>query len=285
MHDSPMQKNTTLRQSGFTIVELLIVIVVIGILAAIIVVSFMSMRGRASDTLSKNDVSAAIKAIEMHRAATGSYPQTTSDATEDGATGVRTDSNCDVGTKSIDWIPNVSPMYVSQLPQSSGNHPFGDGTGCYKYWSNGENYIISAWGATTASNPEDSDMYRRVGFGDVSSGTSHIYYCNNTEKVGGGSPYDESADLYQHSFTVSNISNCDETHPNDQEPSEPGRTINGVFVPQHVLDWIESNYPNHHIYRVDDDGGEYEIRIENASGDDDYRFEYNGDWELIEIDH
>lgn len=43
-------------QSGFTIVELLIVIVVIGILAAITIVAYNGVQNRANDTVIKSDV-------------------------------------------------------------------------------------------------------------------------------------------------------------------------------------------------------------------------------------
>ena len=45
-----------MRQRGFTIVELLIVIVVIGILAAITVVAFNGVQRKARDTDRKSDV-------------------------------------------------------------------------------------------------------------------------------------------------------------------------------------------------------------------------------------
>jgi len=49
------------KQSGFTIVELLIVIVVIGILAAITIVSFNGVQNRAADTVVQSDLNALIK--------------------------------------------------------------------------------------------------------------------------------------------------------------------------------------------------------------------------------
>lgn len=49
---------------GFTIVELLIVIVVIGILAAITVVAFNGVQQRAQEAKIKSDVSAIVKAVQ-----------------------------------------------------------------------------------------------------------------------------------------------------------------------------------------------------------------------------
>lgn len=59
---------------GFTIVELLIVIVVIGILAAITIVAYSGFQTRARDTIRTNDSTAIRKALELYKADKGSYP-------------------------------------------------------------------------------------------------------------------------------------------------------------------------------------------------------------------
>ena len=62
------------RQRGFTIVELLIVIVVIGILAAITIVAFNGVQTRAKNTAIENTASAYKKALAAYVADKGDYP-------------------------------------------------------------------------------------------------------------------------------------------------------------------------------------------------------------------
>ncbi len=63
-----------MRQEGFTIVELLIVIVVIGILAAITIVAFNGVQNRAHNTAVQNDLSNLAKQVRAYHAMEGRYP-------------------------------------------------------------------------------------------------------------------------------------------------------------------------------------------------------------------
>lgn len=67
-------------ESGFTIVELLIVIVVIGILAALVLNTFQGVQARARDTERKTDVNALATQYEVFYNDNGRYPTTTEGA-------------------------------------------------------------------------------------------------------------------------------------------------------------------------------------------------------------
>jgi prepilin-type N-terminal cleavage/methylation domain-containing protein len=59
---------------GFTIVELLIVIVIIGILAALVITTYSGIQKKARDTERKTDVNALHSQVEAYQAQNGKYP-------------------------------------------------------------------------------------------------------------------------------------------------------------------------------------------------------------------
>ena len=62
------------KQQGFTIVELLIVIVVIGILAALVITTFTGIQQKARNTERQTDIKALHGQIEAYYAQNGKYP-------------------------------------------------------------------------------------------------------------------------------------------------------------------------------------------------------------------
>ena len=71
-----MIKNQTHKygKSGFTIVELLIVIIVIGILAAIVIVAYNGIQTQANNTAKISELKALKKLFEVYKAKEGVYP-------------------------------------------------------------------------------------------------------------------------------------------------------------------------------------------------------------------
>lgn len=120
-------------QRGFTIVELLIVIVIIGILAAIITVTYRGVQDRARFSLMQSDLKSITKGIEMYKVDNGRYPITI------GQSGC-TSNWCGWDQLSGDgFINGVSPKYMAKIPQLPDVNINND---TYLYQSDGTDYQL-----------------------------------------------------------------------------------------------------------------------------------------------
>ena len=109
--------------AGFTIVELLIVIVVIGILAAITIVSYSGIQSRAQFAAYRTDIDSLNKAILLYYTDNGYYPMN----------GVPAGSCAtNVATGSGDFITGLAPTYMRSVPSTPN-------------WSSGANYYAYCW--------------------------------------------------------------------------------------------------------------------------------------------
>ena len=95
-------------QAGFTIVELLIVIVVIAILAAISVVAYSGVQSRARDSKRASDIATIERAIRAYEVANDGLPITM--------------SYTDTGSSS-GWDYSRNPDWLKFLRPQSGNMP------------------------------------------------------------------------------------------------------------------------------------------------------------------
>lgn len=141
---------TRVRQShGFTIVELLIVIVVIAILAAITIVSFNGIQARAKDSSRNASVVALQKAIELYNAENNVYPT---------MAGCNDNAGCAVAGLAAPLVPT----YIAVMPSDLAGVSYARNTGGIGYGLNvpyeakprcvaGTNPNTS-WGWFTSSN-------------------------------------------------------------------------------------------------------------------------------------
>ena len=62
------------RQRGFTLIEIMVVLVIMGIMAALVVPNLMDRPDQARATAASNDVGAIMQALKLYRLDNGSYP-------------------------------------------------------------------------------------------------------------------------------------------------------------------------------------------------------------------
>lgn len=163
---------------GFTIVELLIVIVVIGILAAITIVAFNGIQQRAKNTKSINATTAWIKAIKMYNVDTGNWPS--SSCLGATTTYVGENSQCWDGTS---WT--VTPTFLTSMqpymkdtpePDTTNLHNTGE-TGSPKrgafFYNTATEKLIYMMLSNTSSCPDIGSTFRSRG--TYGNGSACVY--------------------------------------------------------------------------------------------------------------
>lgn len=107
---------------GFTLLELLVVISIIGLLASITIVSIDSAKKRARDAQRLSDMAEIQKALELYKEASGEYPANT----DNDCSGW--DAGYNSGDGSNDFIPSLTAV-SSQLFISTPGDPLSP-SGC-----------------------------------------------------------------------------------------------------------------------------------------------------------
>lgn len=107
------------KKQGFTLVEILVVVSIIGMLSSIVLVGLGSFRARGRDARRVADLRETQNALELYYGKFGGYPL----VTWEGLKGALTEAEIGVST-------------ISDDPLGGSNH--------YKYASNGQSYVIGA---------------------------------------------------------------------------------------------------------------------------------------------
>ena len=107
-------------ESGFTLVELMVVLVIIGLLATIVIINVMPAADRAAVTKAHADIATLEQGIEMYRLDNQRYPTSAE------------------GLQAL-----VAGRYIPRLPDDPWRHPYryaAPGTG-------GKPFTVASWGA------------------------------------------------------------------------------------------------------------------------------------------
>ena len=129
-------------EDGFTLVELMVVIVILGLLAAIVAINVIPFGDRARVTKAKADIDAITTGLESYRLAIGTYP-----STSDGLQALVTQP---AGLS--DPSAYQKGGYIKKLPKDPWQHP-------YLYSSPGQHGPFDVWslGADGKEGGEGAD--------------------------------------------------------------------------------------------------------------------------------
>ena len=129
------------RQSGFTLIEIMVVIVILGILAAVVVPNIMSRPDEARIAKAKQDIRALSTALDLYKLDNYAYPTT------------------DQGIEALATKPTSAPEpkhyreegYLKKVPLDPWQNP-------YQYLNPGEHSLVDIYSLGPDQTPSDDDI-------------------------------------------------------------------------------------------------------------------------------
>ncbi|KRH78277.1 type II secretion system protein G precursor [Ferrovum sp. JA12] len=127
-------------QSGFSLIEIMVVMIIIGILAALIIPRVMDRPDQARQIAAKQDIATVVQALKLYRLDNGRYP-----TTEQGLIAL-------VKLPSLEPVPNNWKSYLDTMPKDPWGNP-------YQYLNPGQHGEIDVWssGADGKTGGEGND--------------------------------------------------------------------------------------------------------------------------------
>jgi len=144
------------KNKGFTVVEMLVIITIIGIISSVVLVSISSFRANARDVVRYSDLENVQLALHLYHDKNGSYPSTGGDWWTVCTNGLDPTARDTSGANG--YIPNLAPAYTAVLPTDPLGCVQGSDGGVfhgYIYRSDGVDYKFSTdWSAEVGSECE-----------------------------------------------------------------------------------------------------------------------------------
>ena len=127
-------------QDGFTLIEIMVVILILGLLATIVVQSLRGAADKAKRTKAQADISELKTSLDRFYLDNGYYP-----TTDQGLQSL-------VTAPTSGRIPNSYPPggYIERLPKDPWGTP-------YLYQSDGSTYILKSYGPDAVESADDID--------------------------------------------------------------------------------------------------------------------------------
>ena len=154
-----MQTNT--RNSGFTLIEVMVVVVILGILASIIIPKIMDKPDQARVVKAKQDIQAIQSALEIYRLDNYVYPTT------------------DQGLDALVAKPTSNPppphwsQYLARLPVDPWGHP-------YMYLNPGSHGAVDIWSYGADGQPGGDGINADIGNWNLDENSNSSSPANST---------------------------------------------------------------------------------------------------------
>lgn len=106
--------NSRVLVHGFTLIEIMVVLVILGVLAALVIPKIMSRPGEARAVASRTDIASVAQALKLYKLDNGTYPST------------------EQGLAALVKKPTIEPLpgnwsgngYIEKIPKDGWGRPF-----------------------------------------------------------------------------------------------------------------------------------------------------------------